>query len=536
MARRATWAKDVLDAREVEKLVRIYQDEEARLIELISRAINAGRPIYTYSAFLEQVRRELKRLTERAAPIARSIVESSYELGQREADELLRRAGKHVMDAFAYGQIHREAVELLVINTVNRLENVAQVIGRRVEDTYRAVALDALRSQIIGTQAWRSASERYREELARHGITGFTDVLGRRWNMTTYVRMVARTTPMEAHLTGSCNRLLENGVDLVKVSSHVEPCEKCAVWEGKVLSITGKTPGYTTIAEARAQGLFHPNCRHAVTGYLTPYLEEVEQEESAGGKERKPIKPENPVGVVIDWERAFPTLSPDNVRVVATAYKDAPDGRFLKAWDAFGGMIRWITGLPNKGSYYAEVGNIIHLRPGFDASVRRVFGTIRHEMGHFLDHIAGAKSTGLSKSWISMNQKTRAAIDRARRRISRDKEFFNKLKAKYFPHFDVDASAKTARPDGDFDVIAGVGDIFDALTRGKYPLNWGHGKKYWRDPGADQAEIFADICDLINSGNTKGLQILQETVPEVYQAFKETIDEALEIVMSGRGG
>src|SRR5690606_18083284 len=32
----------------------------------------------------------------------------------------------------------------------------------------------------------------------------------------------------------------------------------CRPWEGKVLSLTGRTPGYSTVAEARAAGLFHP--------------------------------------------------------------------------------------------------------------------------------------------------------------------------------------------------------------------------------------------------------------------------------------
>jgi hypothetical protein len=32
-------------------------------------------------------------------------------------------------------------------------------------------------------------------------------------------------------------------------------------WHGRTLSLTGQTPGYPTMGEARATGFRHPNCR-----------------------------------------------------------------------------------------------------------------------------------------------------------------------------------------------------------------------------------------------------------------------------------
>jgi hypothetical protein len=279
MARQATWKADVLDERQIQKLVQIYSDEERRLSDLILRAIAAGRPTDTYTSFRHQISKELDRLRRVGVPAAQGIVRDSYNLGKREADRLLKEMGAHTSASFAFPHVHREAVNLLVQNVTTRLEDLNQVIGRRVLDIYREISLESLRSQIIGTEAWRAASERFRDDLASRGITGFVDKRGRQWNMTTYVQMVARTTPMEAHLQGTCNRLLENGIDLVKVSDHVDPCEKCAPWEGKVLSISGQTQGYPTVAEARSQGLFHPNCRHATSGYLKPHLEEAQRKE-----------------------------------------------------------------------------------------------------------------------------------------------------------------------------------------------------------------------------------------------------------------
>lgn len=116
--------------------------------------------------------------------------------------------------------------------------------------------------------------------------------------MRTYTEMVARTTTMEAHLQGTANRLVEQGHDLVKISTHLGACELCQPWQGKILSITGKTEGYPTLEEAKAAGLFHPNCRHAYGLYidLDKEIEELEGKEATERKD-KGLFPDEIAGV-----------------------------------------------------------------------------------------------------------------------------------------------------------------------------------------------------------------------------------------------
>jgi len=52
--------------------------------------------------------------------------------------------------------------------------------------------------------------------------------------------------------------------DVIMVSINGEACPKCSPWEGKFISMGGRTPGYPTYMEARAAGLFHVNCFHKV--------------------------------------------------------------------------------------------------------------------------------------------------------------------------------------------------------------------------------------------------------------------------------
>ena len=97
---------------------------------------------------------------------------------------------------------------MLAENAFQRLEDVAQVIGRQVNDIYRELALENVRGTVVGYDTWKQTAKRYREQLAERGVTGFKDRSGKMWNMRTYTEMVARTTTMQAHLEGTANRLV----------------------------------------------------------------------------------------------------------------------------------------------------------------------------------------------------------------------------------------------------------------------------------------------------------------------------------------
>src|SRR5690606_37576968 len=61
----------------------------------------------------------------------------------------------------------------------------------------------------------------------------------------------------------------------------------CRPWEGRVLSLSGATPGYPTLAEAQGSGLFHPSCTHSVSAYIPGLTERPKRAQLAnpGGYE-----------------------------------------------------------------------------------------------------------------------------------------------------------------------------------------------------------------------------------------------------------
>jgi len=75
----------------------------------------------------------------------------------------------------------------------------------------------------------------------------------------------------------------QNGRDLVYVSNHAEECPLCRPWEGRVLSISGGSSKYPSVSDARANGLFHANCRHSLNAYISGLSEIPKDTRDASG-------------------------------------------------------------------------------------------------------------------------------------------------------------------------------------------------------------------------------------------------------------
>ena len=268
-------ARQFSDA-EINRLVKFYEQAEREILDQLNRALLRGNK----TEYLAQMKRNIEEILQQLRDGNRAwcieAIPRVYSQGLYSANIMLKDAGTSTSAAF--GAIHQQAAQVLADNAFQRFEDVVQVIGRQVNDIYRELALENVRGTVVGYNTWKQTARRFREQLAERGITGFKDRSGRMWNMRTYIEMHARTVCMEAHLQGTANRLVEQGHDLVKVSTHRGACELCQPWQGEILSITGKTEGYPTLEEAKAAGLFHPNCRHAYGLYidLDKEIEELE--------------------------------------------------------------------------------------------------------------------------------------------------------------------------------------------------------------------------------------------------------------------
>jgi hypothetical protein len=243
--------------RKVQQLQALYHAADLRLQALISAAVArgaAGTAAY-YSEQLTAIRRELASVQADAVPLATQIIGDAYVQGVTYVDEAIGTTG-------AFVGVHTEAVNVLADNMVNRLNDAAQTVGRQAEDVFRRIALDQVSLGLLSDANRTVVSSAMARRLADLRISAFVDKAGRKWSLTSYTKMVARTTTREAVSHGTANRLLENGHDLVTISEHGGTDDVCAPYAGQTFSLTGMTDGYDVLDQYPP---FHPNCIHVLT-------------------------------------------------------------------------------------------------------------------------------------------------------------------------------------------------------------------------------------------------------------------------------
>jgi hypothetical protein len=261
-------------AAELVKVIRdIYQDAEEAILHRLARQIAKGITSETWLdrkyADLQDLNRQLDTLLsdlERGVPGAvERAMQMAYNRGTAAAVADLEAVGRGA-GALASPPVP-PSIGGFVSATLAPLNSTLFRVRRWVADTYDQVTRETTAQMLTGTLTRREASAQALKRYASRGVTGFTDVSGRNWELASYAEMAARTQAAQASLQGHTDKLGDLGQDLVIVSDAPEECQLCRPWEGKVLSISGRTRGGLsdgvrvagTVAEATLAGLYHPN-------------------------------------------------------------------------------------------------------------------------------------------------------------------------------------------------------------------------------------------------------------------------------------
>ena len=268
----------------IDALINLYQQTYAKLVKEITTATDSGkiqkaRVMARINAELEELGVELDKWAKREIP-------QYYLDGANVAIQDLRALGVEISKNKNFAVVNAEALKALTDEVALAFGQSLTTMSRNV----RGVLDTAVRQQLnfviaqgkLTGEARVTISNNIKQVLDQNGITAIIDKSGRNWTFDNYARMLARTKAVEARNQGLTNRMLTSGYDLVQVSNHGTDHPACAVWEGRILSLTGNTPGFPTLAEAKAAGLFHPNCQHAInviipdlaaktTAYQNPY-------------------------------------------------------------------------------------------------------------------------------------------------------------------------------------------------------------------------------------------------------------------------
>lgn len=256
----------------VRKLTQTLETAYKSIVSEINTATDFG--VANRKAILSQIEGILKDLGVDIQKFLEDELPGYYETGADEAVKQLTNIGADVNVSEGFNRVHREAIAALVDDTSRSfgesLTGVARSSQLLLGKISRETITQKLAEGVIGGKARKEVIKIIKGTLQEQGLDALVDKSGRSWTLDRYSDMLFRTKAVEARNRGLINRIVENGYDLVQVSSHGAD-DVCGKWEGKILSSTGSTPGYPTVAQAENDGLFHPNCRHAIN-VLIPSL------------------------------------------------------------------------------------------------------------------------------------------------------------------------------------------------------------------------------------------------------------------------
>lgn len=168
-----------------------------------------------------------------------------------------------------FSTIHYQATEAMAKDAMLKFGHTMTGIKRSAEDIVKFASQKATREiiaagQLQGRAALDIAKE-VQAKIADDGITALVDKGGKQWQLDTYANMLTRQMLSNSGREGVMNTAQEFGFDLAIITTHGSDHPECAAWEGKTISLSGKTEGYPSLDDATEGGLFHVGCRHGYT-------------------------------------------------------------------------------------------------------------------------------------------------------------------------------------------------------------------------------------------------------------------------------
>lgn len=282
----------------------LYSDAELALIEILRDALAQGIDSPRWAELklrsIGDLRQAIETVTDALQQDANGAVAEALATAYGRG----RQAAVAEMGALDIGrELHARrilpgapAVDRLAASYAADTRPLYQRITRAILDVFRKVTTRAAGTQLLTGMARRDASQRALDEFARRGVTGFVDSRGHAWELAAYAEMAVRSVTARAAIDGHIDAMAEVGQGLVIVSNAPLECEVCRSWEGEVLALSGPSGPRTvrtehtvqptglrgmlrppttvavhiagSLPEARAAGLFHPNCRHSLSLYL----------------------------------------------------------------------------------------------------------------------------------------------------------------------------------------------------------------------------------------------------------------------------
>lgn len=223
-----------------------------------------------------EAQRKIDRLRKRLERLMTSQAEYASERAHTGAERML---GQSIT---RYSPEHQRAIiDALEARQGGGLAaTFTQGMSKSIVTALRNATLSAFREQAVDgltqTELKRVIKEKWMAAAKSTENFQFVDRSGRVWKTDTYLMMNVRTNSMAIYNDTLIDDITRTtGSDLVRISDDggtADSCDACQKWAGRICSVTGATKGFPTVEQAKADGVFHPNCIHT----LEPVDEELD--------------------------------------------------------------------------------------------------------------------------------------------------------------------------------------------------------------------------------------------------------------------
>ena len=282
------------------QLIKIYTKRLEEIKKAIFTAAKSGGDIRTLTLQQNKIERILKELKKEFETFSNEAIKETYTLSQEEQKEKLNVLGLALIGLFSLqypkNKTQIKDSQVLLYTQLNRISNgitkkvniffktdfteQKQVVNGLTnlipKDSGIAPLNNLAQLRLISSEVeaarWKTLLNTLEKNLKDKDIFSipYYDKNGkivRRVKAGTYAEMLARTVTAKTYRDAAKSGIMETFGefgDLVEILGRSKvDCSECKPFEGQILSLEGKTKGYTTIKEAQEQGLFHPNCIHS---------------------------------------------------------------------------------------------------------------------------------------------------------------------------------------------------------------------------------------------------------------------------------
>ncbi len=148
---------------------------------------------------------------------------------------------------------------LAAVFTENMSAEAIRQLRTAFVDVFRQGAVQGM----TANDMQKALQQQWNEKAGDTNAFRFRDRAGRAWDNASYLQMLVRTNAQRVAIDAYTDTLTESGFNLAKISEDGDPdCPVCAAWEGRIIQLSGKSKKFPTLEDARAAGMFHPNCTH----------------------------------------------------------------------------------------------------------------------------------------------------------------------------------------------------------------------------------------------------------------------------------